>query len=128
MLADSLPSPVSEEEEKETVHLIIKRKRSSLTSRARNSFAPQTSPNPTMAVASQGAALKSDFSPSPDEDGHLTIKKLKVQHSAQTPIQSSRPTQPATFTPEIINIEDSDEEQLQGLKTNIFNKFSSSST
>ena len=64
-----------------------------------------------MAVTSYNAALKSDLAPNPDEDDHLTIKKLKVQHSAQTLIQPSKPTQPATSIPEIMNIEDSNEEQ-----------------
>ena len=81
-----------------------------------------------MAVTSQNAALKSDLAPSPDKDDHLIIKKLKIQHSTQTLIQPSKPSQHATSTPKIMNIENSDEEQdLQGLKTNIFNKFSSSS-
>ena len=69
---------------------------------------------------------KNSFAPSPEKDDDLTIKKLKVQHSIQTPIQPSQPIQIATSTPEIMNLEDSDEEQdLQGLKTSIFNKFPS---
>ena len=61
-------------------------------------------------LQTQNAAAKSDLALSPDEDDHLTIKKLTVQYSAQTPFQSSQPTQIATSTLEIINIEDFDEE------------------
>ena len=69
---------------------------------------------------------KNDLAPSPDEDDYLTIKNLKVQHSIQTPIEPSQPTQIVTSTPEIMNLKDFDEEQdLQGLRISIFNKFPS---
>ena len=73
---DSFPSPVSEEEKQETAPFITKRKRSNPTSRARSSSAPQTSPNPTMVVTSQGATLKNDIAPSPDEEIILRSKNL----------------------------------------------------
>ena len=76
----------------------------------------------------KNAMTKNNFALSPDEDGHLTIKKLKVQHSTQTPIQPTQPqpAQTTTSIPEIMNLDDSDEEQdLQGLRTSIFNKFPS---
>ena len=87
---------------------MTKRKRSS-PARARTFFAPQVSTIPI----SQNATTKNSFAPSPDEDDHLTIKKLKVQHSIQTPIQPSQPqlAQIATSTLEIMNLDDSDEEQ-----------------
>ena len=100
---------------------MTKRKRSNPT-RARTFSASQVSTNPSP----QNAAT--NLAPSPDEDDHLTIKKLKVQHSIQTSIQPSQPqpAQIATSTLEIMNLDDSDEEQdLQGLRTSIFNKFPS---
>ena len=87
----------------------------------------------------------SAYPPSPDEDDHLTIKKLRTQHfqssgpyapASLTLVQPSRPVQLAIpaqlsistpFLATIVELEDSDEEQgLQGLRTNIFNKISSS--
>ena len=55
---------------------------------------------------------KNNFAPNPDEDDHLTIKKLKVKHSIQTPLQPSQPppTQITTSTPEIMNLDDFEEE------------------
>ena len=112
---------MSEDEEQGTIPLVTKRKRSS-PARARTFSAPQVSTNPSP----QNAAT--NLAPSPDEDDHLTIKKLKVQHSIQTPIQPSQPqlAQIATSTPEIMNLDDFDKvHDLQGLRTSIFNKFPS---
>ena len=124
---DSVPSPISEKEEQGTIPLVTKRKRLSPI-RARTSSAPQASSAPQVSTISTPQNAGISPAPSPDEDDHLTIKKLKVKHSFQTSIQPSQPqlAQIATSTPEIMNLDDSDEEQdLQGLKTSIFNKFPS---
>ena len=145
MLTDSLPSLVSEEEEQEIVPLIIKRKRSNPSSRTKNSSTPQVSSafaSDNAAVLSS-AAMKSGPTPNPDEDDHLTIKRLKFQHSQSSglssfsSVQTPSPIQPTTHVqstipsiilasfPVVVDIEDSDEEQ--GLQVSIFDKISSPS-
>ena len=131
-LIESLPfdiSPISKEEERETAPVLVKRKRTSPVSRAKHSSAPQISSAPTTAAALSNATLKSGLAPNPDEDDHLTIKILKIQHSqgsglhaltSHTPVQPPKPVQsvapvqsaiPTSFPPIIMELEDSDEEQ-----------------
>ena len=92
MLIKSLPSPISEEEEQEIASLLIKRKRSSPISRAKSSSTPQVSSTPTTVATLPSAVLKSGPAPSPDEDDHLTIKKLKVQHSQGSDLHTQLPS------------------------------------
>ena len=73
--------PISEEEEQETSSLLVKRKRTSPTSRAKSSYAPQISTALTTAATLPSVALVTGPAPSLDEDDHLTIKRLKIQHS-----------------------------------------------
>ena len=106
-LIGSLPSdssPISEEEEQETASILVKRKRTSPTSRAKSSSAPQISSAPTTVATLPSTVLVSGLAPSPDEDDHVTIKRLKIQHSqgsglhvptSLTPIQPPIPVQPA---------------------------------
>ena len=94
------------------------------------------------------ASLPSGHIPSPDPEDHLTLKKLKISHPQETTSQPriivQIPTQPIlsqsvninsnlprftipstipTSLPDIVNIEDSDEDQgFQTLQTNIFSK------
>ena len=56
-LAESLPFPVSEEEEQKVAPLITKRKRSSPAARPKNSLVPQLFSHPA---------------PSPDKDDHVS--------------------------------------------------------
>ena len=102
-------------------------KRSSPISRAKSSSTPQALSAPIIVAALPSVALKSGLAPSPNEDDHLTIKRLKVQHSQgsglhaltfPTFVQPPKPVQPAvpiqfsihTSSPAIImDIEDSDE-------------------
>ena len=153
--ADS-DSSLTSEEEQNVVPPLAKRKRSSEASRAQGLSAAQTPSIPSINVSPPNiaqvsglapiSALMSGYSPSPDEDDHITIKKLKTQHLqssdlhalaslflAPTPIQLSRsvqstiPVQPAISTPSlatIVELEDSDEEQgLRGFRTNILIKY-----
>ena len=63
------------------------------------------------------AASVSGLAPSPDEDDHLTIKKLKTQHSQGSVLHASTPSiqvQPAIFTSPralIVDLGESDDEQ-----------------
>ena len=98
------------------------------------------------ALIPESVSLSSGRIPSPDPEDHLTLKKLKISHSQETTSQSivQIPTQPIlyqsvnihsdipqftilstipTYLPEIVNVEDSDEDQgFQTLQANIFNK------
>ena len=125
--AESVPSPISENEEQEIIPSMTKRKRSSPV-RIRISYVPQTSSALQYSTISIPQNITDSYTPSPDEDDHLTIKRLKIKHSVQTllePLQPS-PTPLSTFTPEIMNLDNSNEEQdLHGLRTSIFNKFPS---
>ena len=88
-----------------------------------------TKENPTISSTLE-TAMQSRSAPSPDEDDHLTIKKLKTQHlqssssrapTPSTPIQpiisTSPPVQVQTtiFTPPtqtlVVDLEESDDEQ-----------------
>ena len=90
------------------------------------------------APVSSSAPLSSGHIPNPDTDDHLTLKRLKVLHSQESKSQShtsvqtstsaqsivntqltilSQPTVPSTIPtplPEVMDIEDSDEEQGSG--------------
>ena len=74
-------SPISEEEEQEIVPPLTKRKRKSPTSRAQSSYVIQTLSPSTTIASPPSATLVSGPAPSPNEDEHLTIKKLKTQQS-----------------------------------------------
>ena len=76
-LIESLPSPISKEEQ-QIASLLIKRKITSSTSRAKSSSVPQISSALTTATALPNVALMSGPTPSPEEDDHLTIKRLKI--------------------------------------------------
>ena len=93
--------------------------------------------------------MPSGHGPSPDPEDHLTLKKLKTSHSRESKsqtqilVQTSIPAQsnlnipPILLQPiippaiptvlfEVVNVEDSDEEQnFQSLQANIFNEISS---
>ena len=129
-LVDSLPPPISEEEEQDITPLIIKRKRLSLTSRAKSSFTLQVSSAPNIVAALLKSTLKSGPTPSPNEDDHLTIKMLKVQHSQGSGLQVQTPAQPSTLIQPTVPASSptvNEEQDLRGLKTNFLSKLSSSS-
>ena len=114
--ADLAPSPISEDEIPTTAPLMTKRKRSS-PSRARTHSIP-TSPAIPIPFSSKSSTIPlpqnttTPSAPSSDEDDTLPIKKLKIKHSTQSSLQPSLPssTPILTSTPEIMNLDDSDEE------------------
>ena len=72
---------------------------------ASSSYTPSTATSSTL--SSSLAPLSSGHIPSPDQDDHLSIKKLKVQHSQRSNSQTQSSVQTPKSIPQIVNMQPS---------------------